>query len=175
MAVAELIVSRRTLLGAAFAVPVAVANAVYAQSTELQASEAWTSALAALRRAEATVETFRVDHMHRASHAFHAVRRRWPIGYDFGSDRAAALEVEAALAAYEPFEERLNDLESEEFEAVLHLLRTRSPDLPALATKINLAADYSLIDLEGGDECLAALKADANRLIGSTGRGRANK
>jgi len=172
MAAARNNLSRRAVLGAAFAVPVAMAGAADAQPVALPVeNEAWTWALAALRRTEAALATFQVDHMEGADNAFNAVRRRWPISHDFARDPVARQELKAAMAAYEPFEERLNDLESEEYEAVLHLLRTPAPDIPALAAKVNLAADHSILDLDGDDECLAALKADANRLIGGADSG----
>jgi hypothetical protein len=67
-------------------------------------------ALAAVRRAEVRTETFRVHHVHPADRAYHAIRARWPMGYDFSADAEAQAVVTAALAAHEPYEERLGDL-----------------------------------------------------------------
>lgn len=128
---------------------------------------AWNQALANLRRAEAAERVFRVQHVHPADRAYHAIRSRWPNDYDFSKDSEARAEAQAALAAHEPFEERLNDLVWAKLIAVQRLLRTRAPDLPALAMKIALAVDHEIAELEGGERCLAALKADA-RLLAKT-------
>jgi hypothetical protein len=42
-----------------------------------------------------------------------------------------------------------------------------APDLQALATMIALAVDHEVVELEGGDRCTAALKADALRIAAS--------
>lgn len=102
--------------------------------------------------------------MDAADRAFHAIRRRWPIDYDFSRDPAARAEVQAAMATYEPFESRLDDLHSVRLEAIQRLLKMRAPALRALATKIALTVDYEVYELEDGEECMAALKADAARL-----------
>jgi hypothetical protein len=109
--------------------------------------------------------------MRAADRAFQAVRSRWPFAYDFGRDPAARAEVRAALAAHEPLETRLNDLHSARLDAVQHLLKLPAPDLPALATKIALTVDCQVYELEDGEECMAALKADALRLSHSAVRG----
>lgn len=46
----------------------------------------------------------------------------------------------------------------------MRLLLIPAPDLPALATKIGLAVDHAVVENDGGDPCLALLKADALRL-----------
>jgi hypothetical protein len=49
--------------------------------------------------------------------------------------------------------------------ALLRLMRTRAPDLPALALKIELAIDQEVGTLAGGGLGLAALKRDVRRLL----------
>jgi len=156
--------SRRAVLGAAFAAPAILGGTANAGSTRPAHGRRWELALAAVRQAEATVETYRTDHMHQADHAYHAIRARWPLGYDFSADAEALVALTAALTAHEPFEERLNDLESAKLVAIKRLLRTPAPDLLALATKIALAVDHEVATLDGGEQCLAVLKADAWRL-----------
>jgi hypothetical protein len=70
------------------------------------------------------------------------------------------------MAEFQPFEDRLNALDSVREAALKRLLRTSAPDLPALALKIELAVDEEVATLAGGERCLAALKADGWRLAG---------
>ncbi|MEA3064845.1 MAG: hypothetical protein QOJ27_1291 [Sphingomonadales bacterium] len=72
--------------------------------------------------------------------------------------------MSAALTAFQPFEDRLNALDSARDSAVKGLLRTPAPDLPALALKIELIVDEEVATLAGGGRCLAVLKADGWRL-----------
>lgn len=51
------------------------------------------------------------------------------------------------------------------YAALRRLLRTPAPDFDALAAKIALAVDHEIGTLTGGERCLAALKADARRLM----------
>jgi hypothetical protein len=44
-------------------------------------------------------------------------------------------------------------------------MRVRTPDLPALALKIELAIDEEIGSLSGGEVCLAMLKRDVRRLM----------
>jgi hypothetical protein len=53
------------------------------------------------------------------------------------------------------------------YKAMRRLLRTPAPGLAALATKVALAVDHDVSTLDGGDQCLAALKDDALRLAGA--------
>lgn len=164
MAAARNNLSRRTVLGAALAAPALFAANAGSGLLVKADRRRWDRALAALRRAEAAVEAFRIHHMHAADHAYQAVRGRWPHGYDFAADPQAHAALIAALAVHEPLEERLNDLADAATATMLRLLRIPAPDLPALATKIALAVDHAVAEFEGGDRCLATLKADALRL-----------
>jgi hypothetical protein len=50
--------------------------------------------------------------------------------------------------------------------ALRRLLSTPAPDLEAVLTKIALIEAHEGTTLDGGEECLAALKRDVRRLIG---------
>ena len=156
--------SRRAVLGAAFAAPALFAPSAGAAPVRLRERRLWDRAFAALRRTEAAVEAFRIHHMHPADHAYHAVRDRWSLSYDFGADPQAQAAVARALAVHEPIEEQFNDLEGTKTAAIVRLLKIPAPDLPALATKIALAVDHSVAELDEGDQCLSMLKADGVRL-----------
>lgn len=54
--------------------------------------------------------------------------------------------------------------------AMLALLEAPAPDLEALAVKISLIADHRVWELEGGEDCLVWLEADARRLAGDSAR-----
>lgn len=161
MAAARNNLTRRAVLGAAFAAPALIGPSPTGAAVNRRS---WDKALAGLRRAEAAEESYRAGPMRGADRVFHAVRRRWPIDHDFSGDPAARAEVQAAMAVYEPFETRLNDLHSGCLDAIQHLLKIPAPDLPALATKIALTVDWEVYELEDGEECMMALKADAARL-----------
>lgn len=163
MAAARNNLSRRAVLGAAFVAPVMLA-AAEARPPHAAGKRRWDLALAAVRRAEAKAETFRVHHAHPADRAYHAIRAHWPAGYDFSADAEAQAALTAALAAHEPYEERLGDLVYAHSAAIKRLLLTPAPDWKALAIKIALAVDHEVVELEGGDRCMAALKADALRI-----------
>ena len=164
MAAARNTLSRRAVLGAAFASPALLAATAEAAPARAVERRCWDRAFAALRRAEAAVEAFRIRHMHPADHAYHAVRDRWPRDHDFGADPQAHAAVTMALAVHEPLEEHLNDLEGAKTAAIMRLLKIPAPDLSALATKIALAVDHNVAELEEGDQCLSMLKADGVRL-----------
>jgi hypothetical protein len=51
-------------------------------------------------------------------------------------------------------------------EAMLALLRAPAPDLEAMAVKISLISDHLVWELEGGEDCMVWLEADARRLAG---------
>jgi hypothetical protein len=144
--------TRRALLGAAAGVPLAGDMYLYVSpsSSLLSPSSAggqstsdcpFSRALAAYRRADANLAAFRA--------------------YEAALPAAAR-----AFPACAPLEERGNDLESSRLDAVRRLLRAPAPDLPALALKIALAIDDEIAFFSGGDTCLAAVKADAQRLCG---------
>ena len=101
----------------------------------------WTRALAGFRRAEAKLAAFRA--------------------YEASLPAAAR-----AFPACEPLEERSGELESARLSRLRTLLRAPAPDLPALALKVALAVDDEIAFFSGGELCLAAVKADAQRLCG---------
>ena len=95
---------------------------------------------------------------------------------------AAVTEAEAALAAAdatqagarsraeefaleEVYSDRLADL----YEAVRALLRTPAPNVAALAVKVCLVVDHEVATLERAAPCMAAVKADAMRILGQSG------
>jgi len=161
MAAARNNLSRRAVLGAAFAAPAALAATAEAKPARAPDRRRWDRAFAALRRAEAAAEAFLVHRMQPADHAYHAVRDCWPRNYDFSADPEAHAAVTVALAVHEQLEEHLNDLAEVTTAAIMRLLGIPAPDLPALATKIALAVDHAVVENDGGDLCLALLKTDA--------------
>lgn len=172
MAAARDNLSRRSLLGAAVAAPALLAadagafpGSARGQKRKLYAR--WGRALADYARTEAAVEAFRVRDYEPAHHAFLAIRGRWPVSHHSAADPEARPSVNAALAEFEPYEDRLNDLEIAQSSALKRLLRTPAPDLPALALKIDLAIDQEVATLAGGERGLAVLKADGWRLATS--------
>jgi hypothetical protein len=126
----------------------------------------WERALAGLRKAEAAVAAYRVSDYLPAHEIQAAIRGRWPIPYDFAADPDGRATVCAALAEFQPFEDRLNALNDARDDALKRLLRTPAPDLPALALKIELTVDEEVATLAGGERCLAVLKTDGWRLAG---------
>jgi hypothetical protein len=138
--------TRRALLGAVVgmsALPGAVAGApVLLGAGGARAAEpgrSWARALAAFRRAGARLAA------HRA--------------YEAG--------LPAPLRAFpfsEPLDERFNDLECARLDALRRLLLVPAPDLRTLSLKVDLIVDEDAASLDGGERCLAVLKADARRL-----------
>jgi hypothetical protein len=149
--------TRRAVLGAAFAVP-----AIFDGTSVVQPSGArvgrWERALAALRRTEVTKEAFRIRKIVPADRAYEAA-----LAHLTGS------AFRAAFDAYSLVEERLNDHESARLAAIQRLLRVPAPDLQALATKLALAIDCEVWELEEGERCLAQVKTDARSLIHGAG------
>ena len=138
--------SRRALLGAAAGIcvadgrlPVVLASPRGQLPATVPTFTRWTGALAGFRRSEARLAAFRA----------------WE----------ASLPASArAFPACEPLEERCGELESARLAAIRRLLRAPAPDLPALALKVALAIDEEIAFFSGGEACLAAVKADAQRL-----------
>jgi hypothetical protein len=163
--------TRRALLGAALVAPVLVAGGVDGAASQADAARAgqrrWDWALSALREAEAAVAAYRASDYLPAHEIHRAIRGRWPMPYDFAEDAEARATVRASMADFQPFEDRLNALDSARDTALKRLLRTPAPDLPALALKIELIVDEEVATLAGGERCLAAPKADGWRLAGS--------
>ncbi len=154
--------TRRALLGAAFAAPAVLGDCTAATAARRADRGRWERAYAGERRAKAALEAFRAQEMAAADRAYEAVCDRWPPGRD--RDRPARATLRAAFRDYSRWEERLGDLGCAHLAAITRMLRTPAPDLPALAMKIELAADYQVWELDDGDRCLAVLKADGWRL-----------
>jgi hypothetical protein len=140
--------TRRAVLGAAVAVPVASSSRgaergggpgldCFPRPAAGVAITEWETTLAALRKAEAEIVEF----------------GRW-----------------AASPAWRSFEEReaLEDVYGERVSAfdaaMLRLLETPAPDVGAMALKIGLIAAQRVWELDGGEECLSILRSDAERL-----------
>jgi len=157
--------TRRAVLGAAFAAPAVLGDCAAAPAAA--ATQRWDRALAALGRARAAELAFRDGPMAAAERAWEAVRARWPRDHDFAADPAAEAVLRAAFAAHGRWEARLNDLEAAYQRAIQLLLLVPAPDLPALAAKIELAVDHEVWENEDGERCMAALKADGWRLGGA--------
>jgi hypothetical protein len=126
--------TRRAVLGAAFAVP-----ALAPLPDAAPGRDRWRRRLAGLHRAEAAMNTF------------------------CARCRAGALVFADQTAQDDAFGDRLGAF----YAALRRLLRTPAPDFEALTVKIVLAVDYEIGTLTGGERCLAALKADASRLVQS--------
>jgi len=70
----------------------------------------------------------------------------------------------------EALDERFGEVVEAADAAMLALLEAPAPDLEALAVKISLISDHLVWEMEGGEDCLVWLEADARRLAGATGR-----
>ena len=137
MAAAQHKLSRRALLGAAFAVPCAaslvegpVPSSSFPRKRESSFSPSephgdarWKRALARFRRAETALKAAEGQ------------------PDDLYGDRLCAFNA-----------------------ALRRLARMPAPDLPALAAKIALIVDHEVATLTGGEACMAAVKRDALRL-----------
>jgi hypothetical protein len=160
--------TRRAILGAAVAVPVAsfdrlrmsgkgaagVGSARPSPRPRPQTGEgvgaprAWITALAAFCWAEADLKAF--DRQSCAASA-------GPIGRSFEAQEALDDEFAGFVDAADG--------------AMLRLLGTPAPDLDALVLKIALIGDHLVWEMTGGEDCLAWLEADARRLArAGTGR-----
>lgn len=69
----------------------------------------------------------------------------------------------------EALDERFGEVVEAADAAMLKLLEAPAPDLEALAEKISLIGDHLVWELEGGEDCLVWLEADARRLAGAAG------
>jgi hypothetical protein len=143
--------TRRAVLGAAFAVPALGGTGVGSARQKLAPAppppqpspikgegvrRRWRRARVALDRAEADLDAF------------------------CGGCRDGALTFADQAALDDAFGDRLGAF----YAALRRLLRTPAPDFDALTVKIALAVDHEVGTLTGGERCLAALKADARRL-----------
>ncbi len=95
-----------------------------------------------------------------------AERRANPTVTNWDRALARLRRDEASLTALlgDPDEERFGDAVVVFNHSLKKLLRTPAPDLPALGLKIDLAVDHEVAELIGGHACLAALARDARRL-----------
>ena len=146
MAVREHSCTRRALLGAAVAVPVAGGVGASPRLSPASGSggaeaRAWRRALAAFRRREIARE-----------------------GFGELTSAASAGPGGRSFEAQEALDERLSRFAAAADAALLRLLAAPAPDLGALAAKIALIADRSPWELSGGEECIVWLEADARRL-----------
>jgi hypothetical protein len=143
MAVAELNLSRRALLGAAFALPLSRHPGLDPGSTFFPSP---------VPEAGGAPDRVRGDDLSRAV-------TKW--------DRALARfrNAEAALAAVKSADDDLFDRVLGRFNhALRRLLRAPAPGPAAFSAKLALAIDQEIWELTGGDACLAALVRDARRL-----------
>jgi hypothetical protein len=92
---------------------------------------------------------------------------------DFAKERfQEASSAKAYGPGRRPFDEqealdaRFGKIVDKTDEAMLALLEAPAPDLEALELKISLIADHLVWELEGGEDCLVWLEADARRLAG---------
>jgi hypothetical protein len=77
-----------------------------------------------------------------------------------GACSAPGLAIAEVFAREEAFGDRIVAFNR----ALARLLAVPAPDLPALAAKIALAAHHEAVTLNGCEQCLQALQADALRL-----------
>ena len=149
MAVADLNLSRRAVLGAALAAPVLSgvegplspsfprkreSSPVSVPDHHASVQANWREALAAYRAAAAELQAY---------------ERR---------TAGAPWEAQAAIEAAH------GDLSDALYEALRRLLKAAAPNLAALALKLDLVVEHEVGTLTGGEQCLAALRRDARRL-----------
>jgi hypothetical protein len=77
-----------------------------------------------------------------------------------GACSEAGLPIDAVFAREEIYGDRIVGFNR----ALARLLAAPAPDLAALAVKIGLAADYEAVTLNGCEDCLQVMRADALRL-----------
>ena len=147
MADAQLKLSRRALLGAACALPAASSPPVRFESSR----EAAPSAAEALPPGPRQSTTLMGSNWHRALTRFRRIEAT-----------LAALEGHPDEDAYGRAHDRFNL-------ALRRLLAHPAPDLPALATKLEIAVAAELADLTYAPPSLAALAADTRRLASTEG------
>ena len=154
--------TRRAVLGAAASLPAWLAAAPAVAQGRMETR--WDRALAAYRRAETVLAAYYRNVAGPAERRFQMVRGRWPQDCDFTAELEAKAELAKAWEANEAIEHRFGDLACARLTALRRLLRAPAPDLPALALKIELVVDHEVATLDGGEQCLAVLKADGMRL-----------
>jgi len=173
MAAAQHNPSRRALLGAAVALPLASASSSFSFETGLRRAQpllrmsgrgAGAQPLLGMSgEGEASLEEAPPPRSTRSpSPAKAGEELAWASAVE--AYEAAEAEVEDAVGwpgEYEAeYGERLDAL----CDSLRRLWRTPAPDLGALALKIDLAIEHELGTLAGGATCLAAIQSDAQRL-----------
>jgi hypothetical protein len=145
MAVAELIVSRRALLGAACVVP-------FVRHPGLDPG---------------SISFFPppVPHVRWTPDRVRGDERATRRAGNWQSALARFRNAEAALAAAQGADDIVFDRVLGRFNhALRRLLRAPAPDPAAFSAKLALAIDQEIWELTGGEACLAALARDARRL-----------
>jgi hypothetical protein len=145
MAVVQLNLSRRALLGAAFAAPV------------LRAVEG--PVLTALPAASADGEG-------QGPASPPALPSKAVTLWDRAKARFGQADAELTALAGGPDDTLYDRAGTRHDRALVRLLRTPAPGAAALADKIDFLIAHQAWELRAGDACLAALSADAHRLAG---------
>jgi hypothetical protein len=157
--------TRRTVLGAAVAVGVFVPSM---GSCRGRVAVGPAAGLGAVRPAPnlASALPFPVEQEGSWAELLRRFRR-----IDFAKERfQKASSARAYGRGRRPFREqealdvRFGEIVDSADSAMLELLEAPAPDLEALAMKISLIGDHLVWELEGGEECMAWLEADARRL-----------
>ncbi|MEA3061349.1 MAG: hypothetical protein QOJ94_1130 [Sphingomonadales bacterium] len=164
--------TRRALLGASAALPVAFAApggaSVSTDPFGLSLSKSSTSSLSpereALRQAQGERGEGAATLRRRWSGTLAAYRRAEARVAGFKAGEALLPAERRAWPACRDLEERFGALDSLRFAALRRLLRLPAPDLPALALKLDLAVADSAWELTGCETCFEAIAADARRL-----------
>jgi hypothetical protein len=84
--------------------------------------------------------------------------------FEEGSSARACGPGRRPFAEQEALDARYGEVVDAADSAMLALLAAPAPDVEALAEKISLVADHLVWELDGGEECMVWLEADARRL-----------
>jgi hypothetical protein len=91
--------------------------------------------------------------------------RRAEAALDECRARQASLpDAERAFPHSQPLDDEFGRVDDVRIAALFRLLRQPSPDIAALADKIELVVADQAWELTGAEDCLAAIAADARRL-----------
>ncbi|HEX6374452.1 MAG TPA: hypothetical protein VFZ91_01900 [Allosphingosinicella sp.] len=148
--------TRRAVLGAAVAVPVAAGIGA-------GSSSARPSPPTALRRAPPLPQKAGEGKWKKALRAFRCA----VIAKDRFEEASSAKAFgpgRRSFDAQEALDERFAGFVNAADSAMLRLLGTPAPDVGALAVKTALIADHQVWEISGGEDCLAWLEADARWL-----------
>ncbi|HEY0150341.1 MAG TPA: hypothetical protein VGB70_15235 [Allosphingosinicella sp.] len=159
MAVVQLNLSRRALLGAAFAAPVlsVVEGPVLSLSRAASRGVVEGSVLAAFPAASASGKGQGTALP--APQSSNAVTL-----WDRALSRFQVADAQLAALAGTQDEDRYDRAGTRHVSALVRLLRTPAPHAAALADKLDLLIAHQAWEYRAGDACLAALSADARRL-----------